>query len=206
MGKGERVIVSVFVCVIIPLSFFFAGWWGSALLGMPEGAITRCAFGGLALGIAVVVLRLRWMVAGFYRAPTVVVLVTYLLGCVVALGLLMGVPIGVIVVGVLAGLYTGRRACHHNSNAMLWAKTARAVGLFTATVTGVVCVAMGLLAIEEQRTMQAVLSLVGVEQLAATVTGRIVLVCLAVPGLTVLQYWLTKKTATLGLQTGAAAS
>lgn len=57
---------------------------------------------------------------------------------------------------------------------------------------------MGLLALQEQHTMRQVLGLMGLDKLAHTPAGRISVVAIVVPVLTVLQYWLTRQAARWG--------
>jgi hypothetical protein len=61
---------------------------------------------------------------------------------------------------------------------------------------------MGILAIQERETMQVILGLVGLSQLAATETGRVALVAIAVPALIGIQYWLTRVAASWGFRLG----
>lgn len=57
---------------------------------------------------------------------------------------------------------------------------------------------MGLLALQEQHTMRQVLGLMRLDKLAHTPAGRISVVAIVVPVLTVLQYWLTRHAARWG--------
>jgi hypothetical protein len=72
------------------------------------------------------------------------------------------------------------------------------VCVFTSIVTGFVSLAMGILAVQDARTMQHILMLVGMSSLGATASGRAVLVVIAVPVLMGVQYWLTSRMAWWG--------
>ena len=116
MSKTESLLVGVFLCLTVPFVFFVAGWWGSAglylyhVIAIPEKGIAVCAFAGLALGIAVTVLKLRRWVAGFYAAPHSITVPFYLFWFAVMTAFFMGVPLGNVALGALVGLYVGRRA------------------------------------------------------------------------------------------------
>ena len=206
MSRTELAIVSVFLVVACPFTFFVFVWWTSALLPIPEKAVPGCAFAGLGLGIVVVISRLRSWVSGFYDARKVVAVPLYLFWSAIALAFFMGLPIGVVVLGLIPGLYIGRKEHHACRQADLFKKDARTVSLFTAAITGFVSLAMGIMAVGEQRSMQHILAIVGMSRLAATPGGRIVFVAIAVAVLTTLQYWLTRRTASWGFRLGTDAA
>lgn len=129
-------------------------------------------------------------------------MLAYLFWSVIALAFSMGLPIGNLALGSLAGLYIGRRAHHHGMAPSLFKRQAQWAGLFTAGVIGFISVAMGLLAVQERETMQILLGLIGLSQLAATASGRWVLVAMAVPVLIAMQYWLTRIMASWGFKVG----
>jgi len=118
MSKTESLLVGTFLCLTVPFLFFVAGWWGPAALAIyhviaiPEKAIAVCAFAGLALGIAVTVLKLRRWVGGFYAMPRAITVPFYLFWFAVMSAFCMGVPLGNVALGALVGLYVGRRVRH----------------------------------------------------------------------------------------------
>ena len=105
--------------------------------------------------------------------------------------------------GLLAGLYIGRKGYHAGMAVADFKKDVRQVSVFAAAVTGFVSLAMGILAVQEADTMQFILMLVGLSRLAATATGRAVLVVIIVPVSIGLQYWLTGRMAYLGFRLGS---
>jgi hypothetical protein len=201
LGRTESILIALFVSVACPLSTFVLAWWGSALVNAPENVIKYSALTGLGLGLLLLARLKRWM-DRFYSMSGVLTVLAYLFWSVVALAFLMGLPIGNLMLGALAGLYIGRKAFHQGMAASLFQDQARRVGWFTAAVVGLISVAMGLLAIQERETMQVILGLVGLSRLAATVVGRIVLVAVAVPVLITIQYWLTRVGASWGFKVG----
>lgn len=202
MSKTESRVIAVFLSIACPLTVFVIAWWVSFALPIPKKAIPPCALGSLGLGIIIIILRLRRWVREFYAVSLVLAVPLYLFWCAIALAFFMGLPVGVVVLGLLAGLHVGRKGRHGDTQLAVFQKDALNVALFTAAVTGLVSLAMGLLAIQEKRTMQHVLSLFGVSHLADTPGGRVALVAIAVPVLIGLQYWLTRTTARWGFKLG----
>jgi len=202
MRKGERVLVAVFLCLAWPLSLFVLAVFGGNLLSAPEWAIILGAFVGLGAGILLVAFRLKRLVVAFYAVGRFLTVPAYLLWSAVVLAFFMGLPVGNLVLGFLAGVYVGRKAHHAQAAPDLFEKRARNAGLLTATITGLIALAMGLLAIGEQRTMQTILSLVGLGGLAATASGRAILVTVAVPVVVALQYGLTRLAASWSYRIG----
>jgi len=82
-------------------------------------------------------------------------------------------------------------------------RDARNAALFTAVVTAIAYVFLGILAVQDQHTLRTLLSFVGVGGLAATTAGRICVVALAVPALAAVEYYLTRVSARVGYYLGA---
>lgn len=202
MNKTESVLIAVFLCIACPFTFFVFGVLIFFELRAPESVALYCTLAGLGLGIIIVISKLKHWISTFYTTRKILAVPLYLFWCAVALSLFMGLPIGVIVLGALGGLYIGRQSHHKTIESSLFKKEALKVSLFTAAVTGFALLAMGLLAIQEQRTMQAILFIFGLQNLAATAIGRTILVAMAVPLLIVIQYWLTKRMAYWGFRLG----
>jgi hypothetical protein len=206
MGKTESVIIGILLLIGCPLAFFVVGWWGSALLvindvvPIPKWGIAASALAGLGVGIILAVARLKLWVRHFYGVRPVLGAGVYLFFSAVAVAFCMGLPLGNLLLGALAGLYVGRGGYHANLPAAALAEPAHRVSLFTAAVIGLVALTMGLLALQEQHAMRQVLQLMGLDKLAHTPAGRISVVAVAVPVLTVLQYWLTRQAARRGFR------
>jgi hypothetical protein len=202
IGKTESVIIAVFLFIAFPFTFFVLAWWGSLMLSTPEKAIPVCAFAGLGVGIAVVISGLRTWLSRFYSAGKILTVPLYLFWSAIALAFFMGLPIGVVTLGLLAGFYAGRKGYHAGMTTNGFKKYVLKVCVFTSIVTGFVSLAMGILAVQDARTMQHILMLVGMSSLGATASGRAVLVVIAVPVLIGVQYWLTSRMAWWGFGFG----
>jgi hypothetical protein len=202
LSRTESILIALFVSIACPFSTFILGWWGSAFVSSSEKVIKFSALTGLGLGLLLLVVCLRRWIHSFYAVSSILTVSAYLCWSVIALASLMGLPVGNLVLGSLAGLYIGRKAHHQGIATSLFERQARWVGLFTATVVGFISVAMGMRAIQERATMQVILGFVGLSRLAATETGRVVLVAIAVPALIAIQYWLTYVAASWGFKVG----
>ncbi|MGD0651282.1 MAG: hypothetical protein ABSA97_09115 [Verrucomicrobiia bacterium] len=202
MSRTESISIAVFVSIACPLSTFVLAWWGSTFVTMSERIVTYSALTGLGLGLLLLGVWLRRWIHNFYTVRIILAVSAYLFWSVIALAFFMGLPIGNLALGSLAGLYIGRKAHHQGIATSLFERQAQWVGLFTAAVVGLISTAMGILAIQERETMQVILGLVGLSQLAATETGRVVLVAIAVPALIAIQYWLTRVAASWGYKVG----
>jgi hypothetical protein len=202
LSRTESILIALFVSIACPLSTFVLAWWGSALVSASERVIIFSALTGLGLGLLLLAARLKHWIAEFYAVRSILAVSAYLFWSVIALAFFMGLPIGNLVLGSLAGLYIGCKAHHQHMAASLFERQARWVGLFTAAVVGLIATAMGMLAIQERETMQVILGFVGSSRLAATETGRVILVAIAVPALTGIQYWLTRAAASWGFRPG----
>jgi len=203
MSRAESVIVAAVVFIACPATCFTIAWWVSASLGIPERAVAACALAGLAVGTALAAAGWKRCVSGFYTHKRIVLVALYLFWSAMALAFLMGLPIGNVLLGVLAGLYVGRRARHAGTPAAAFQADARRISLFAASITGLVSLAMGILAVHDQHSMQAILGFVGLGRLAAAPAGRAALVAVAVPVLIAVQYWLTHKASRWTFRLGA---
>jgi len=199
--RTESTVITLFLFLVCPLSCLIFAWWTPASLSlfgvipMSENVIISCALTGLALGIVVVVATRRQLVSIFYDLNRWIAAVLYLFWSAIALALFMGLPICNLVLGGCAGIYVGRKAYHHHISASTFKRVSRHVSLFTAIVVGIISIAMGILAVHDQTTMQTILGLIGLEWLASTTARKIVLVIIAVPVMTVAQYSMTHKMA-----------
>jgi hypothetical protein len=202
LSRTESILIALFVSIACLLSTFVLAWWGSTFVTMSERIVTYSALAGLGLGLLLLVVWLRRWIHSFYAVSSILTVSAYLCWSVIALASFMGLPVGNLVLGSLAGLYIGRKAHHQCMATSLFERQARQVGLFTAAVVGFISTAMGILAVQERETMQVILGLVGLSRLAATETGRVVLVAIAVPALIAIQYWLTRVAASWGYKVG----
>jgi hypothetical protein len=155
MTKLEKYLVYCFITFLCPLLLFVLFWWVTAVLVMnsvlhiPEGGIAIAAFFGLGAGITLDLIYIRKWVARFYSVDMRLVVLVYLCFSVIAVAFFMGLPIGIIVLGMLAGAYIGRRMYHNSEDEATFSTAVKKISLFTATVTGIEALLIGLLVLND---------------------------------------------------------
>jgi len=193
VSRLESVLVSLFLSVSVPLTAFVAFWWGAASVSRHEGTIAGWALGGLGVGVALavtlIVSRRRW----FYAVPYAVAIPLYLFWAAIALASFMGLPVGLLVLGALVGLYVGRRSLRSGVAPERLDATTRNACVFVTGVTALGALAMGALAVGDEHTMQMLLGTVGLADLAATPGRRTLIVAVAIPVIAAVQLLATRR-------------
>jgi hypothetical protein len=201
MTKTESVVVGIGLGILCPLLLFVLCWWVTAALTIyhvvpiPESRIALAASAGLAVGLIIDVLYLRRWVSRFYRADVRVMALVYLCCSAIAVASFMGVPVGLLLLGTLAGAYVGRREYHVGGSGESVSKTVRQVSLFTAAVTGAEALLIGFLALNEEWVVEWLRAATGMDSWTATGLlgiGLVVVLCIV---LMIVQYWCTKTMA-----------
>jgi hypothetical protein len=204
MNKIETTIITLALAVVCPLLAFVAFWWGNAAIGMcvttvPVGVIIAAAFAGLGVGVLGDILFLKRWVAAFYTARWICLATVYLVLSVLALAFGMGVPIGNLVLGALAGLYVGRRHLHAASESQVFVRASRKVGLFTGIVVAALALPVGILALYagEEEIARSALEAIGLPYSKMVGLGFVAVLC----GLLLLmQYGLARGAARLAFR------
>lgn len=200
MTRVEAIVVGLVLGSLCPLLLFVFGWWGAAtlsryLLPIPESVIAAMALAGLALGLLLDGLYLRRWIPRFYRVGARVMVPVYLCCSVMAVAFFMGLPLGNLVLGTLAGGYIGRREYHAARSRDSAARTIRKASLFTAGVTGAEALPIGLLALNEDWVVDWLQAVTHID--AWTIPGLlgIGLIVSLCGVLMAVQFWCTKTMA-----------
>ena len=209
LSSLERTAVGLVIGVLCSAGLAVAGWWSSAAVTvcgvwpLSEASIAAAAFTGLGLGLMLDVVFLRRWVAGFYTWDGRLLAVLYLVGSAVAVAWFMGLPQGNALWGSLAEAYVGRRLRHQRLGRAAFRQAAYRVGFFTAAVTGVEALPIGLLSLQEGIVIDGLRTIVGWtdhEIAAAPGVTLVVLLCLL---LMVIQMGLTWAAATSAFEYGS---
>jgi len=206
MGKIESGIVGLCIALACPALLFFASCLiGFTLLPLESRVITVTALTALALGalLDLVFLR-RWIRRAYNVHPGFPVFV-YLSFSVVAFALCMGVPVGNVLLGVVAGVYGGRRLRHAEVDVDRARRAARRVGTLTTAVIFVICCLSATIALISASTpsdLQGMLQAVTSLQLTVTWPMVVGLILFGGSALILLQYWLTRTAALLAYRLG----
>ena len=203
MSRRESTVVGFVVGILCPASFFVLWWWVAAALShyrvlpIPESGIAIAAFTGLGIGIVLDIFHLKKWITRFYNADVKLIILVYLFWSVIAVALFMGLPFGNLALGILAGLYVGRKQYHAGASEDYFTKAARNVSIFTALVTSVEALPIGLGALSEAVVAQALRSVVGLDQSATAGSVGVVLVGAVCVALLMVQFWCTRTAAVL---------
>lgn len=208
MSKRESVVVSVILGVACPYLTGMICWWTSATLllsgaiGISERSIAAAAFAGVAAGIVLDAIWLKRWVANIYTASFALLVPVYLACSVIAVASFMGLPIGNLILGALAGVYVGRRISNAGANAMFADRAIRGTGWFTAAITSSEAFAIGLLALREKSTAKALAAFFNVTEREIAGSVGIAVIFALVVVLAIIQFWGTSTAARLALHAG----
>jgi len=198
VSRAERNIIALFLAVSVAISLFFISWWAAAalslyhLLPISDSVIGLAALTGAVVGIVLNVFYLRRWIAKFYLAHSALTMMVYVFWSVIAVALFMGLPLGNILLGMLAGLYTGRKMRFLGAPIETLSGSARKVGLFTAGVTGLEMILIGILGLREdfvQRIFQSTIGLAPASTMGLPGIALVMALCFVLMGV---QFWLTR--------------
>jgi hypothetical protein len=164
--------------------------------------VIAAALTGLGLGLLLDVLFLRRWVRRFYMANLWLMIILYLGLSIVAVAFFMGLPVGTIALGTIAGIYMGRRASHAHIDWINAVPTLRITALIAASVTAMAALPIGILALNEQDILKMLENLSGINQASLRGAAGFTLVVLLCVLLFLIQYWFSKKAGFLACNIG----
>jgi hypothetical protein len=192
MNKLEFILIRIVISVLCPLLLFVMFWWVAALLTIsgilpiPDNMIAMVAFAGLAIGVLLDLRYVKTWTACFYTVDKLVMGLLFL-GCsLIAVALFMGFPVGNLILGMLAGVYTGRRLYHANINVEAAVQSMKKVSLFTGLVTSIEALPVGLLTLQEDWVDKGLRSVIRMESaVISSVIGvaLIIFLCVVLVGI-----------------------
>jgi hypothetical protein len=193
----ESIIVGTCIAILAPVCLFFAAWWLSFAV-VSERLVPVFAFGGLGLGILLDAFFLRRWTLRAYGIRLRWLAALYIFVAVIAYAVSMGVPVLILVPGVLAGAYMGRRLRHARSDVGSATRVIRRTSLFLAGVIACACGFSAFLALREHFTGSDIDRMFN---LKFHLTRPMISVFIAVGGaaLVACQYWLAARFARLAI-------
>jgi len=197
-SRIESFMIWILLGAISPIMLFLAGWWGSVGL-VAENDIFKFAFLGLGVGILTDLIFLKKWAANAFSLNRVVLLFIFLFYSTCIYGFFMGFPVFNAAMGIVAGLYIGRRMYHQNADSEEFNRNVKVTGIFATIVMTVICLSSALLALSETNLPA---QLEGMLRLRFEVTWPMImgLVVLGGTALILSQYWLTRKAASLAFR------
>ena len=152
MKQIEVNIIKLIIWLILPFAFFILFWWISAsfyiynILNISETYVVISAFLGLVFGVAITLFTYNYLQKNFYSFPYKYLAIIYFFLSAISFAFMMGIPILVILLGILSGIYTGRRI-HFNETET--ENIFIRVSLFSSLVTGFWVIFISLFARED---------------------------------------------------------
>ena len=207
MTRLESVLVGLFVGITCPLLIFVGFWWTTATLyrflpSFPLQLVIASAVTGLSIGLILDVVFLKSWVAHFYTAKLWLMGIIYFAFSIAAVAFFMGFPVGTIILGILAGIYMGRRACHAQTEMNIDQSLLRKTSLTAGTITAIAAFPIGLLALQEDDILKMLQSLSGIQQASFQGWEGFMLISILCLLLFLIQYWLSKQAGTMAYNAG----
>ena len=167
LDKREYYLIGAFLMALIPLILFALFWWSIASLDIlnmmviPESSIAVFAIAGLATGIFLNVIYLKRWILKFYEMRRALSILLYLICSFMAVAFFMGFPIGNLLLGFLGGVYIGRKYHHLNADNATFSSASQKASIFTASVTSLEALLIGLLVLREESAIDFINRILG---------------------------------------------
>lgn len=206
MNRIESFVIALFLGVGMPLLLLVSCWfcliaiWMFEIVRLTNNTAIVLLIVSFFAGVIIDILYLKKLTVDFYRTSVTLMIPLYVILSLIAIALCMGVPIGNIVLGILAGVYIGRRHLYTQGTPNSFKSISRKVGFFTSGVTGIVALPVGILALVagEEYIAKSFIETLGLDYSIVAGLGFVVVLCLV---LMTVQYWLTRYAAILGHRT-----
>ena len=121
MKSAETIIIRLISWTVFPAMLFIISWWGLALIPIlniyeiSDKLIAFFAISGMFIGFIISIFTHKYLFFNFYKIDYFYLSLFYIFFSAVGIAFLMGIPILVILIGVIAGIYIGRRLYITNS-------------------------------------------------------------------------------------------
>jgi hypothetical protein len=192
MKKFDKIFFGLIFGAVLPVTFFFAGWWGTFKY-VPENQIFIYAFGGLLTGIILDFFFLKKILLKLFYFDNFLLILIYIFYSVCCFGFFMGVPVFNALLGIPAGYYAARKCIFLNTGKENAEKYIKQTALFSTIVILFISVASATIALIDPFTSQTLKGMFGLNYeitktilVTGIIIGGLVLICF--------QYVLTKFT------------
>ena len=198
MNRKELIIIRFGLGFTIPLIIFVIFWWSISLVNIynivtiSELYIKVISIIGIFTGIIVDILYLRRISDMIYRINIPFLIVIYLFCSIMTVAFFMGIPIGNLILGIIAGIYIGRRYHNNQRNHLEFKTVLKNVAIFTASVTTFEALSIGILALQEKSSIIAINQFIGREILLTNTFVDFAIIIFLCIVLFIIQYFFTK--------------
>lgn len=206
MSKTEYLISGTVLGLFIPFAIMIVIWWPLAtltiyrIIRIPDVTIMICSLAGLFTGIVIDILVLKKIIPKFYEMNKLILIITYLLCSAFAVSSFMGLPVGNLCLGFIAGLYTGRKCRHFSANPDHYSHTLKTVSHFTALITSFEGLLTGFIMLNDKSALLSANQFLGLQVFSAGKVNNVLIIILLCIILYVLQFFITKAAVTLSYQ------
>lgn len=143
MGKVESLILGIFFGLVAPAAFFIATVLFAAIF-FGTKALGPWELWSLLPGLLIDVVFLRRWVKNAYTMSPKAIGAVYVFYSVCALGFFMGIPVGNIFLGILAGIYSARRFSLAHDSRLNAGDYFKRTAIFSAVVMVLICALLAL--------------------------------------------------------------
>lgn len=203
MKRIEKLIIKSFLWILIPSLSFFLFWWVSSSLAIyqiytvSENQVAFSAITGLLIGICLVFFTRKILLSRFYSIRYRLLIPIYLFCSAISFGIMMGFPLGNIILGGIAGFYVGRRIKYAKLNPLIiFNKTC----LFTAFISGFWALLISILAVGDGEVLLFLASNFRLTENIIIGPIGITLIILATLLIGLFQFYLTRFTCRLSFK------
>jgi hypothetical protein len=190
MKRLDRIFLFILYAPILPILFFLACWWGSFLF-IQNDNVSIFALIGLSIGIFIdgFILK-KWLKSGYNLKPVLLIAI-YLFYSGGLFGLFMGVPVFNVLPGVLAGIYSARKAILNNWDDNKSREYIKDAAQFSVAILAFICTVSAYIALKDPYTGD---NLSGMFGLGFAITEKMIWAIIIIGGLLLLafQYWIAK--------------
>ena len=203
MSKIEYLLSGIVLGTFISGAIMIFFWWLPATLTIyriiyiPDLYIMISSLTGLAIGVIIDILVLKKIIPKFYDLNKYLLIITYLFCSSFAVSSFMGLPIGNLFLGLIAGLYIGRKCYHLTQNHSSYLQNMKIVSNFTAFITSFEGLLIGLLVLNDKSVIISTNQFLGMQMFSANQIGNILIIIFLCILLYLLQFFLTKAAITL---------
>lgn len=190
MGKIEKIFYGFILRAIIPISCFLVFWWTTLIFTKNDKIIALFAITGLLFGL-IISLMIFKDVINYYNLNNKLLVFVYLFYNVHILGVFMGFPLFNVFLGILAGVYFGRKLYYEGTDNKKVTLISKKISLFTAIVMGFIVIFSTAIVLLDKYRLENVKGTLG---LSFDISPTVILVMVLAGGaaLIISQYWITK--------------
>ncbi len=190
MRRIERFFFGFLLRAIIPISSFIAFWWISLIFTKDDKIVAFSAITGLLFGLIVSLIIFKGVI-DYYALSNKFLVFIYLFYNVFILGIFMGVPLFHVFLGVLAGIYFGRKLYYKGADNSKVVLTSKKISFFTAVVMGFIVFFSTVIVLLDRYRLENVKGTLG---LSFDISPTVLLFMVFAGGVALIisQYWITR--------------